>query len=179
VTQKNKSRFTFISFSISPDSTTHLFVTLIGITLAIFIFSKVNNNKREIALSNSYSTLLKSVSQGGYSQFQADKNDLKQQVITVLNQPKNEEEEAFAAGIALYLFPEVLPDSNFEKETAMEFWAPLEKEIEQRPRTPEARMKFEEMKSNIWSYENPKITSAGLSLQAEETLKIYHELSSP
>ncbi|MBM4318273.1 MAG: hypothetical protein FJ116_12460 [Deltaproteobacteria bacterium] len=104
---------------------------------------------------------------------------LKNQIIAILNSPKNEDEETKASNIALYLFPEILPNENFEKQAALELWAPLEAEIEQKPRSAKARMLFEELTSNIWNYENPKITNAGLSIYAAETLKLYHAISSP
>ncbi|NBX69182.1 MAG: hypothetical protein EBR01_09505 [Proteobacteria bacterium] len=133
----------------------------------------------DTALTDSYQMLMRSISSGGHVKFQENKQALKSRIASVLKNPKNEDEENHAVNIALYLFPEILPDTNFEKELAIELWGTFENAIEKRPRTSEARMKFEEMKSNIWNYENPRLTNVGLSFHAEETLKLYHELSLP
>jgi hypothetical protein len=124
-------------------------------------------------------SLSNSVSGLGIAQFQRSRDELKTQISKILADPKNEEEQSRASSIALYLFPEILPESNFEKDVALELWAPLEQQIEAKPKSPEARMFFEEMKSTLWNYENPKMTDAGLSVNAMRTLNIYHELSSP
>lgn len=167
------------SFLASPWTTISLFLVLIVSSLGYLYLSNRASRFRGEPLEESYLTLKLSVKKGGLSQFQKDKDELKEHLQSVLKSPKNEEEEINALNIALYLFPEILPDSNLEKQFAMDSWAPLEAAIEKKPRTAEARMLFEELTSNIWNYENPKLKNVGLSLYASETLSIYHELSSP
>ncbi len=163
----------------SPQKTIVLFIFLSGLGLTmLFFFTNSSLNKID-SDSISQSTLLTSLSTGGYSQFHSDKKILRAKIATMLSSPQNETEETYATNIALYLFPDLLPDSNFEKIVAVEQWAPLESAIEKKPRSQEARLLFDEMKSNIWNYENPKMDRSGLSLYASETLKIYHELSAP
>lgn len=130
-------------------------------------------------LANSYLTLLNSVTTGGIAKYRENKSALRQHISLILANPSSDNEESEASNIALYLFPDLLPESNFEKTQAFELWAKLQEEIEKNPRTPKARMFFEEMKSNIWNYENPRMTNAGLSEDAQETIKLFHELSSP
>lgn len=167
------------SFFRSPNGVIASF--LIICLIVFFSFVQIPNSNIFLGrpLTECYQALLQSVAAGGYSKYNKDKLELKKHISSVLAHPANEEEENNASNIALYLFPELLPDSNFEKSQALELWASLETEIEKHPRTPEARMVFEEMKSNIWNYENPKLNNVGLSTHAQETLKIYHELSSP
>lgn len=163
----------------SPQKTIVLFIFLSGLGLTmLFFFTKSSLDKID-SDSISQSTLLTSLSTGGYSQFHSDKKLLRSKIATILSSPQNDTEETYATNIALYLFPDLLPDSNFEKIVAVEQWAPLESAIEKKPRSQEARLLFDEMKSNIWNYENPKMDRSGLSLYASETLKIYHELSAP
>lgn len=167
------------SFLASPWTNISLFLVLIVCSLTYLYLSNHSSRFRGQPMEDSYSTLKLSVKNGGLSQFQRDKNELKEHLKIILKSPKNEEEEINAANIALYLFPEILPDTNLEKQFAMNSWASLEAAIEKKPRTAEARMLFEELTSNIWNYENPKLQNIGLSLYASETLSIYHELSSP
>ncbi len=166
-------------FISTPQGVTILFLFVSAFAFTLLYRSSTLSQFKGQPLSTSYLTLLKSVNEGGYSKFQQDKSELKKYISTILNDPRNEDEETHASNIALYFFPELLSDSNFEKSAALELWAPFEIAIEKSPRTPEARMLFEIMKSNIWNYENPKMKNAGLSPHAQETLKVYHELSSP
>jgi hypothetical protein len=163
----------------SPWKTIFLFLIFSLSTLIYLAFSTANSPFNHNSVEQNYSSLRLSVQQGGMAQFHKDKKELKNQIISILNSPKNEDEEAKASSIALYLFPDILPDENFEKQAALEMWAPLEAEIEKKPRSAEARMFFEELTSNIWNYENPKVSNAGLSIYAAETLKLYHAISSP
>ncbi len=163
----------------SAQKTIALFIFFSGLGLTMLFFFTYSSLTKIDSDSISYSTLLTSLSTGGYSQFHSDKKLLRSKIATMLSSPQNETEETYATNIALYLFPDLLPDSNFEKIVAVEQWAPLESAIEKKPRSQEARLLFDEMKSNIWNYENPKMDRSGLSLYASETLKIYHELSAP
>lgn len=178
-----KPFFTFhsnpVRKSLSPWKTISVFLTFSFLFLFYLAFTDFKSPFKDSSLEENYSSLRLSITQGGLAQFQKDKMQLKNQIIAILNSPKNEDEETKASNIALYLFPEILPNENFEKQAALELWAPLEAEIEQKPRSAKARMLFEELTSNIWNYENPKITNAGLSIYAAETLKLYHAISSP
>jgi len=107
----------------------------------------------------------------------AEKEALKAQVQRKLKSPASEEEAQAASNVALYLFPDALPDSNFEKGVALEDWAPLQAEIEKAPGSAQARLKYEEMRANIWNYENPKQDHATISPYAEETLKLFSGLT--
>ncbi|MSP19151.1 MAG: hypothetical protein EXR74_06225 [Bdellovibrionales bacterium] len=163
----------------SPQKTIALFIFsfVLGLTL-LFFFSNSSITKID-SDSISHSTLVTSLSKGGYLQFQSEKKILRAKIAILLSSSQNETEKNYATNVALYLFPDLLPDSNFEKTVAIEQWAPLESAIEKKPRSHEARLLFDEMKSNIWNYENPKMDRSGLSLYGSETLKIYHELSAP
>lgn len=163
----------------SPWATISVFLAVIVLSFSCLYLNKKTFNFRNSNIEESYATLKYSVKQGGFSQFQRDKNELKQHLLNILTAPKNDEEEIKASNIALYLFPDILPDTNLEKQAALEYWAPIEAAIERKPRSAESRMLFEELKSNIWNYENPKVTNLGLSVHAQETLNIYFELSSP
>ena len=114
----------------SPQKTIVLFIFLSGLGLTmLFFFTNSSLNKID-SDSISQSTLLTSLSTGGYSQFHSDKKLLRSKIATILSSPQNEKEETYATNIALYLFPDLLPDSNFEKIVAVEQWAPLESAIE-------------------------------------------------
>jgi hypothetical protein len=109
----------------------------------------------------------------------AGKESLRTQLKKSMGTNLSEDEEQFAKNMALYLFPDILPDDEFEKMVALEQWAPLEEAIERKPHTPESRLLFEEMRANIWNFENPGLDSGRISVFAKEVLKIYSDLSSP
>jgi len=163
----------------TPQKTVLIFLSLFSGCVCVLLSSHHYPEFRSTNTTENYQALLSSVRRGGYSQFINDKKELRKQIEKVLSSPENEEQETLASNIALYLFPDLLPDSNFEKSSALGLWAPLQAEIEKRPKSSEARMLYEQMKSNIWNYENPKVSSMGLSKEAIDTLQIYHELSSP
>lgn len=167
------------SQSRNPSRTIISFLSITTVFLALVYHFRPSSGLRGDSLLDSYVMLMNSINSGGYLKFQEEKARLRNHISRILENPRNSDEENHAANIALYLFPEILPESNFEKSEAIKLWASLEIGIEKQPRTSEARMLFEEMKSNIWNYENPRISNVGLSLHAQETLKLYHELASP
>lgn len=115
----------------------------------------------------------------GFKRYLEVKDDLKAQVKKTFEKDLSDEEEIFATNVALYLFPEILPEDNLEKEVALEQWAPLQAAIEQKPKSPESRIWFEEMRASIWNYESPNFNAARISEFANEVLRIYNEISSP
>lgn len=132
----------------------------------------------ELAATNFFS-LRDVYRQEGLQRYLEEKKVLKAQIQKALKNPSGDEEEVFASNVAVYLFPEVLPEWNFEKSVAMEQWATLQEAIEKAPRTQESRLWFEEMRANIWNYENPDRKVPNISHFAKETLRIYDDLSSP
>ncbi len=128
---------------------------------------------------NSFYTLNEVYKAKGIERFQEEKLNLKLTLAETIKNPENADVKRIAEAISVYLFPEILPDTHFEKEAAMTLWIPLFKQIEKKPGTAEARNLYEEAKAEIWNYENPDRKNAKLSETARETLKIYRELSAP
>ena len=114
----------------------------------------------------------------GIGRFLEEKKQLRNRVAKVLEDKPGTEQGDVATNIATFLFPDLLPNSNFEKETANTLWAPFENAIEKEPRTPQSRRHFEEMRANIWNYENPNRIFPTLSPYAKQVIRIYDELSS-
>ena len=115
---------------------------------------------------------------GGIDRYLEEKTKLRKEIAAALNHPRDESEADYAANVAVYLFPDILPDSDWEKKVAMEEWAPLETAIEKAPRTPDARIWYEEMRADIWNYENPRLEQDHVSPAATEVLRIYGDMSS-
>lgn len=115
----------------------------------------------------------------GMNRFQEEKQRLKAQITKALNDPQSEEEQNYATNVAVYLFPDVLPNASFEKSVAQEQWGTFQEAIEKKPRSPESRIWFDELRANIWNYESPDRQNPKLSPYAKETLKIYDGMSSP
>ena len=155
------------------------FVLFFAIFLGSLVyFSKTMPRIINGSINNFYS-LNEVYKEKGIKHFIEEKTNLKLTIAESIKNPENADVKRIAESIAVYLFPEVLPDTHFEKEAAMTLWIPLFKEIEKRPGTPEARTLYEEAKTEIWNYENPDKVNPKLSEPAKETLKIYRELSAP
>lgn len=155
------------------------FALVVFISLSSLVYFSSRNEIQIKFAPQTFFKLFTIFQQEGYQRFTEEKRTLKAQVERTLKSPPSEEEEQLASNIALYLFPDALPDTNFEKQVAMEQWAPLEAAIEKAPRTKESRLWFDEMRANIWNYENPKLGYSTISPYAKEVLRIYNELSAP
>lgn len=108
----------------------------------------------------------------GIDGFLKMKSLLKEEVTTAIAKG-----DPRAEPFAVYLFPELLPPSNFEKSVAEEQWAPLQARIEANPGTEESRKHFDEMRAQIWIYENPDQKHPALSDTADEVVRLYSTLS--
>jgi hypothetical protein len=156
-----------------------------GFLVVVSIFSAVltfYSSRKTIQIDTnfrSFFSLHQVFRQEGLQRFLEEKKILKDRVSKTLLDASSEEEEGIAANVAVYLFPEALPDSNFEKQVALEQWAPFQAAIEGSPHSVESRLWFEEMRANIWNYENASAQLPKLSQFAREVLRIYNELSTP
>lgn len=125
----------------------------------------------------SFNSLHQDFVQGGMERFHEKKNGLRQEVGKALESPDDTPERDRAQNIALYLFPDLLAKDDFERDVAMEQWVPQQKTIEEHPRSPESRRSFEELKNNVWNYENPDRQIPTISNYAESVIRIYDTLS--
>lgn len=131
-------------------------------------------SQRYLASENPLSTqkLTASFQSGGIESFRGEKARLKTAVEEAL--PGGQER---AEPLAVYLFPELLPATHFEKSVAMDSWIPLQKTIEAQPGTDASRAAFDEMRAQIWIYENADSRNPMLSEVADEVVRVYDALS--
>ncbi len=115
---------------------------------------------------------------GDLRDFLRRKDVLRNEVARTLKVNRSQHAQMIATNISVYLFPELLPDRDFEKHEALSAWLPLQKKIESNPGTQESRIAFEEMKATFWNYESPDRSSPRLSETARQVLEIYDRLSS-
>jgi len=115
----------------------------------------------------------------GMNKYLDGKNSLRAQVARGLREPRDSAAEKAAENIAVYLFPEMLSDDNFEKMQAQDLWAPLERAIEQAPRSEEGRRWVEELRAVLNDYEGVGRGAEKLSTYAETTLRLYEALGVP
>lgn len=116
--------------------------------------------------------------EGGIEKYKELKASFKKQVAQSLETNADPHTNQAATNFATYLFPELLPKDNLEKSVGNQLWIPQQQAIEAAPNSPEARKSFEEMRANIWNYENPDRETPTLSTYAEEVLSLYESLSS-
>lgn len=112
----------------------------------------------------------------GTDRFLQEKAALRTDVSTTL-QTGNPAERIAAESIAVYLYPDLLPSDDFERLTAEELWTPLQSALERATREDPRRAWFEEMRANVWIYENPSRTQPQLTPIARHVLAIYDALS--
>lgn len=82
-----------------------------------------------------------------------------------------------AAQVAVYLFADLLPDSDFEKSESLSLFHPLMEAIETRPRTADAGQAFESLNAEIWNYENVSREEPQITPVAEDVLRLFSEMS--
>jgi hypothetical protein len=105
------------------------------------------------------------------------KRELRAEVANALGDAPGTPHKKVALSIAVYLFPELLPVEDFERDQAQEYWVPLERAIERDPRTDTSRQWFEELRANLFNYEGVGRGTKALSAYAETTLHLYEALS--
>lgn len=170
-------------FKSPPPKSDHRFLyTFIAVVVSAFglmIYFALDREGESFLSEHIFTTLQEVYQKEGIKRFLAEKERLKRNLAPKLSGSPFRDEHKEASNIALYLFPEILPDEDFEKEIAMEDWGTFQKEIEKSPGSPESRKSFEEMRANIWNYENPSSRFPVLSPQAKQVIQIYQGLSAP
>lgn len=152
-------------------------LTLLAIPVS---FSYFFGTDLQIAIpveNDSMTALEQSFRKNGLESFKAAKKSLRERVSLQIKDAKNEKNRLAAVNVAVYLFPDLLPDSRLEKQEAQELFVPLQRAIEEMPGTPEAQARFEELRSNVWNFESPNSSTPVLSDQANQMLKIYGAMS--
>ena len=152
------------------------FLGLMGLLLAVIFHFAVEMGQQAGDSVEAFSSLEEAYRKDGIGGFLKSKAALKRKLKSDLAGGSTSEEHL---NIAVYLFPDVLDAEDFEREEGQENWAPQQAQIEKAPRTPASRVAFEEMRANIWNYENPDKTSPQLSPQARQVIRIYEALSAP
>lgn len=156
-----------------------MFLTLAATILGVLIYVAPGNRWRWDNLESSFVNLDEVYKKHGMERFLEQKAQLKQSVSRILQDGSDPSRISTATNIAVYLFPDVLPEENFEKETTTELWGEVLTEIEKHPHTPESRVLFEELRANIWNYELADREDPKLSAPARQVIQLYDDLSAP
>lgn len=114
--------------------------------------------------------------QNGIEGYLVAKEHLRQQVRESLKQTGTVQADE-AAQVAVYLFADLLPDSDFEKTESLSLFNPLMEAIEARPRTASAGQAFEALTAEIWNYENVSREEPQITPVAEDVLRLFSEIS--
>lgn len=154
------------------------FLIAVTVIFSGLIYLALNQSPRLQTSLQAFSTLHEAYEQKGTEGFRQAKLTLRRQIANSKSST-NPEAQLASFNIAVYLFPALLPPDNFERQLAMELWAPLQEAIEKAPRTYHSRLWFEEMRANIWNYENADRRSPRLSEYASQVIRVYERLSSP
>lgn len=131
----------------------------------------------EWSAMKSVSTLLPALQNNGVEGYLVAKARLREQVRSNLEYAEEDTRRLQAEQVAVYLFPELLPESDFEKSDALANFSPRIDEIEQRPNTEAASNAFADLRAEIWNYENPSREEPRVSEVGNEILKLFAELS--
>lgn len=155
--------------------TTLLFVVA-ALTALVFLADRQTLHLTSGSLK-SFSGLHRAYEKKGLAHYLREKENLRHEVASILQKNSKSLEAIEASNIAVFLFPDLLPDSNFEKMDALELWYPHQMAIERAPHTLDSRQKFEDLRANIYNYENPDRDEPQLSDQARQVIRIYDTLS--
>lgn len=150
---------------------------LISIPVAFTFYFRETTSIHTPISKQSMEELAQEYRNSGMDRFRAAKTLLKKRVSFNMKRDQDSKAQLAASNIAVYLFPDLLPENHFEKEFAMEQFVPHQKVIEDNPGTPIAQEHFEELRNIVWNYENPKQSEQGLSDYASQMLKIYGAMS--
>jgi hypothetical protein len=128
-------------------------------------------------LENAFNALPSIYQREGILVFLEAKARLKLKVTDAL-QVKDDRVAELAGNIAVYLFPDLLAEGDFERGPALETWQPLERAIESTPHASTSRARFISLQAEIWNYESADRAAPTLSPVASQVLRIYDALSS-
>jgi len=153
-----------------------ILLAVVSVPVAISYYTRTDFDTSIPISSKNLEQLSQDFKKQGMRSFLQSKKTLRKRVSYQLRNSENQAEQLAATNIAVYLFPDLLPEDSFEKQFAEESFTPLQSGIEKQPGTPEAQKLFEQLRSRVWNYENPQNNSEGLSEYADQMLKIYSSL---
>jgi len=162
-----------------PHLLMSLFFGSVALMTIVLIYSALNKGSSFKIASRNYLKLHKVIDERGIKEYFSEKKNLKRHIAHALRENRTTIAYISAHNVAVYLFPELLSVDNFERDVALTEWIPFQRKIEAQPRTHGSRLHFEEMRANIWNYENPDRQSPNLSAYARQAIRIYDSLSSP
>ena len=164
----------------NQHKTLALFLTTVTGLLCALVYLGVRSSRPRSHLIHQVPDLERIVREEGIDRYFDEKDALRDQIRRILSDTSpGSEEYQRAMNLAVYLFPDLVPDNDIEREVALETWKPLQEEIEQNPKTAESRAHFEEMRADIWNYENASKAAPQLSTQAMQVIRLYDVMSTP
>lgn len=155
------------------------FLGVAAAVLGLIIYFSPGNRFRWESVTATFTSLDTVYKTQGMEKFLERKELLKKAVTETLNNSTDPAQLDLATNISVFLFPELLPDDNFEKLPAEEMWGFALKKIEQSPHTAESRVLFEALRADIWNYELVDREDPKLSLPATQVIRIYDIISAP
>lgn len=127
--------------------------------------------------SNAVSSLLPAFQKDGIEGYLVAKARLREQVRAGLQTSETSPQREEAEKIAVYLFPELLPEADFEKVEAIEAFNPEIETIETRPRTEHAEEAYARLRAEIWNFENASREEPELSEVGTQVLQLFAALA--
>jgi len=122
------------------------------------------------------SSLYSAIESQNKASFYEMKSKLRDEVSSILSRNSSDPQYDSAESIAIYMFPELLPESSYEKELAMELFSPLLKELESSKNQSSLEQVYATLESRIYGFESATRQMDGVSETAHYVLKIYKAL---
>lgn len=155
------------------------FLGLGAAVIGLIIYFSPGNPWRWESVGGTFSALESTYRNRGLEKFLQQKAQLKRSVTDSLSREKDPAQLELATNIAVYLFPDALPEDNFEKVVAEDSWGESQLNIEKHPHTAESRVLFEALRADIWNYELTDKEDPKLSPPARQVIQIYDAISAP
>lgn len=166
----------------TPETSFRVIAAFAGaaiVVLSVLVYLSATSPSALPSQLEAFARLDETFTTGGVEKLQEAKRALGIEVARTLRENHDAKAVRSARNIAVYLFPSLLSDDDFEKDAAMELWLPLEQAIERAPHTPESRLWLEELRANIWNYESAERSSPHLSPYAQQVIRIYDTIARP
>lgn len=113
----------------------------------------------------------------GPLEFFRQKGQLKIQLQKILENVPEEKAESINS-IVLYLYPELMSDNDLEKTVAISLFKNVQTDIETEVSRVQKYKRMNDLRANIWNYENPSREEPKITQTAQNVIDLYEVLAS-
>jgi hypothetical protein len=167
----------YLFFSLSFLIITGVIITLITNKTGVHINSTRFWDSQITVSQMQFLKLKETLVEKGPLEFFKQKGLLKIQLQNILENIPEEKSEGIYS-MVLYLYPELLSDNDLEKTAAITLFKDVQTDIETEVSRMKKYKRMNDLRANIWNYENPSRENAKITQTAQNVLDLYEVLAS-